>query len=68
MFCIKIWGSVETNFYKLFFGAGAGQSRDFLSGAGADIFYPEPKKMARLRNTGVITPLLTWNYLSDHGV
>ena len=52
MFCIKV----------CFLGAGAGRSRAFKGGAGAEIFYikpepkkknlePEPRKMPRLRNT-----------------
>ena len=38
MFCIDI----------CFFGAGAGRSRAFIGGAGADIFYlePDPKKIS----------------------
>ena len=36
MFCIKIWSTVKTNFYKLFFGARAGRSQNFLGRAGAE--------------------------------
>ena len=60
MFCIKILGTVLTNFYKLFFGAGAGQSPNFLGGAGANVILPgaeknilsrRHRKKAQLRDT-----------------
>ena len=55
MFCIKI----------SFFGAGAGLSRAFIGGAGAEKKYlepePGPRKMTQLRNNGLHTQIMN-NY------
>ena len=45
MFCTKIWDTKCLNtFLQAVFGAVVFRSlEDFLDGAGADIFYPEPQ-------------------------
>ena len=56
----------------MFFGAGAGLSRDFLGRAGADIFYLKQEKkiwsrswgkMAQLRNTDLNVISVSYSYL-----
>ena len=44
MFCIKIWSAVQTNFYYLFFRAGAGRSRDFFVWRRSRIKNLEPER------------------------
>ena len=61
---IKIWGFVQTNFYKMFFGAWAGRSRDFLGGAGAEKFRSRGK-MSRLHNTDFFILEIHQNKNSD---